>query len=282
MTLRPSFALATLALILPVAVWAQVYWVPVVAHTPGVGDAEWRSEVGVLNSCSSVATVELRLHTEDGVESETCTVDGGAQQIFTNVVGWLVDGDVVAPLEIVSDQPLTVTSRTYTLAAEGIYGQGLDGVTPDDGIDAGETVQLQQLQESATFRSNLGVLNMSSAAAEVSVTLYDLNGLVVGSFTLELEASQLVQDNRPYLNRFGRSDIVGGYATVTVTSGSDVFAYASVVDASTDDPTTIAMQPAPAPKTKPERTELRRPPSLCSAACPGREGERSNVRTLER
>jgi hypothetical protein len=40
----------------------------------------------------------------------------------------------------------------------------------------------------------------------------------------------------------GRDDIDGGYATVTVESGGGIIVYASVVDNTTNDPTTVPMK----------------------------------------
>ena len=47
---------------------------------------------------------------------------------------------------------------------------------------------------------------------------------------------------QPFLPRAGQTNIQGGYATVTVNSGSAVIVYGSVVDNITNDPTTIPMK----------------------------------------
>jgi len=56
-----------------------------------------------------------------------------------------------------------------------------------------------------------------------------------------LEPGRLQQVNEVYRKVAGREDIDGGYATVTVSSGSGVVAYASVVDKRTGDATTVPM-----------------------------------------
>ena len=50
------------------------------------------------------------------------------------------------------------------------------------------------------------------------------------------------QETQPYKNRAGTTNIDRGYARVTVQSGSAVFAFASVVDNTTNDPTTVVEQ----------------------------------------
>jgi hypothetical protein len=209
------------------------------AHSAGLEDSVWRTDLGVLNPCDVEATVEIVLHSDAGGASETFVIAGGQQQIFEDVVAQLVDGEASGALELSSEVPVSVTSRTYNLGAEGTFGQAIDGVGAADGVATGDAVTLQQLRQDDSFRSNIGVLNMGAEELTVSVTLYDQLGAEVGSFDLEVPAGRTVQDNGPFLQRFQRSDIVGGYARLTVTDGSGAWAYASVVDDRTNDPTTV-------------------------------------------
>jgi len=224
----------------------ETQWVAAVAHTPGVQGTWWQTDVAVLNRCDADATVELRLHHGDGVvDSNTYAVPSGKQQIFQDVVAQLTSGDAAGALEVISDVEVGITSRTYNTSGDGSFGQSLDGIDPEDGMVAGEVVVLQQLREDEAFRTNIGVVNMGEHAASVSVALWDRNGSYVGGFAVFLEPGQFAQDNRPYRHRFNRTDIVGGYADVTVNSGDGIFAYASVVDDVTGDPTTVAGRPGP-------------------------------------
>jgi hypothetical protein len=223
---------------------AETYWVAAAAHTEGVGDSLWRTDVGVLNLCTGDAVVEILLHTEEGVVGNTYVIPAGQLQVFPDVVALLTTGDASGALELRSDVGLTVTSRTYNQTPEGTYGQALDGVTFDQGLSTGDIAYLQQLEEDDAARSNIGVLNMGGTEARVAVTLFDRLGDEVGSFRFDVPAGTTVQKNRPYQRRFSRTDIVGGYARITVESGEGVFPYGSVVDNLTDDPTTVLYQPA--------------------------------------
>jgi len=227
------------------SVHAQTTWVAVAAHNAGLEESEWRTDAGVLNMCDGDATVEITLHTEAGEITETFVIEGGRQQIFEDVVAQLVDGEANGALELVSDLPVSVTSRTFNQGPNGTFGQSLEGVDPADGLTTGQTHYLQQLRQDGAFRTNLGVLNMGAEPLTVEVTLYDRLGAEVGVYQLEVPGGQTVQDNRPYLQRYGRSDIVGGYARVTVLSGGGAWLYASVVDDMTNDPTTITSTPEP-------------------------------------
>jgi hypothetical protein len=100
-------------------------------------------------------------------------------------------------------------------------------------------VWLTLLQENNDFRSNIGFTNTGSSNAVVRVTLYDGDGNVITTFNVTISPESNRQENQPYLNRGGRSNIEAGYALVEVTSGSGVLIYGSVIDNLTGDPTTI-------------------------------------------
>ena len=60
-------------------------------------------------------------------------------------------------------------------------------------------------------------------------------------YTVSLTAGQYKQENQPFENCGGQTNLAKGYARVTVTAGSGVICYASVVDNLTNDPTTVPM-----------------------------------------
>jgi hypothetical protein len=222
---------------------AETTWIAAVAHNTGVGDSTWRSDVAVLNLCDADAVVEMLLHTDGSVFAESFVVPAGEQRIFPDVVTWLTSGNHVGALELRSNVGVTVTSRTYNQTPLGTYGQSIDGITGADGLPGGSVVYLQQLREDSVARTNIGVLNMGGATADLTVTLFDRLGAEVGSFEIEVPAGETVQANRPYQRRFSRTDIVGGFARIEVVSADGVYPYGSVVDNETDDPTTILARP---------------------------------------
>ena len=97
----------------------------------------WRTDLAVINLEDRVATVELRLHGESGISSETFRVDPGQQQIFQDAVAQLTSEEASGSLEIRSTERLPVRSRTYNAAVDGSFGQALDGITSLDGAACG-------------------------------------------------------------------------------------------------------------------------------------------------
>ena len=215
-------------------------WVPSVSHVQGSNGTAWRSDLGLLNPGAAPATVQGLLHTPGGLVTGTRVVPAGSQLVLTDVVGELgYNGSGV--LEIVSDQPLVVTSRTYDQLASGTVGQGYGSYTTADGLGAAQSAWLPQLAENAAYRTNISLTNTGGATAAVTVELFDEGGNALASYDVTLAPGERAQENQPFVSKALRSNLTGAYARVTVSTGGGVIASASVIDNVTNDPTTIAM-----------------------------------------
>ncbi len=220
-------------------------WVAAASHGPGAGGSRWRTDLGLLGTGTGTAHVELRFHGTDAVVKSSTTVAAGTQALLADVVD-LVGAAGSGALEVVSDQPLRVSSRTYDLVSEtagctpgGTLGLDVTAATSLEGLAEGESAYLPALAEDAAFRTNIALTNTGTAEATVTVTLFDGAGTSLGSYDVRLAAGEWKQDDRPFANRAGRNDLARAYARVTVTSGSGVVALASVIDDTTNDPTAI-------------------------------------------
>jgi hypothetical protein len=223
-------------------------WVPVAAHNPGLNQSQWRSDLGLLNTGTVTANVQLEFFGSGGNEANATYVPALTQWILKDVVGQLGVSDQGA-LEIVADQPLKVTSRTYNQVSpdascypNGTQGQNYLTLTASDGLSAGEAAWLPHLTENAGYRANIGLVNTGPTAARVTVELYDGAGTLLASYPVSLTAGEWKQEIQPFRSMAGQTAMDRGYARVTVTLGTGVFAFASVVDNITNDPTTITMQ----------------------------------------
>jgi hypothetical protein len=228
------------------------YWIAVVSHAPGSNQSRWRSDVSLLNRGSVDAAVTLRLHAGGSMYERSLTVPGFAEEIVRDVVAWIDSGlDTSGTLEVVADRPIEVDSRTYTevdsaaeCMADGTFGQVYNGYTSREGLVKNEIVFLPGLSENGLFRSNVGFSNTGAKQAKVVLTLYDAEGNQLWqSGEIALAPGKWKQENRPFFNRAGRSDIDEGYATVKVVKGSGVQVYASVIDEVTNDAATVWMKP---------------------------------------
>ncbi len=218
-------------------------WVPVVSHNGGLNGSQWRSDVGLLNLGTVQANVKFQLYSGASPVTTTTYVPAGAQSVVIDIADQLgVTGS--GALEVLSDQPLKITSRTYNQSSTGTFGQDYPSYTSDQGLTAysraGATAYLPHLAENAAFRSNIGLTNTGSTPATVNVELHNGDGGVLATYSVTLDPGEWKQETQPLKNK-AHTNTPRAYAKVTVASGSGVIACASLIDNATNDPTTISM-----------------------------------------
>jgi PKD repeat protein len=239
---RTSGDPTTVAMVRAADVSAGTVWVPVVSHVAGHNGSLWLSDLGVLNPGTASATVEGLLHTPFGVVTGSMVVAPATQFVVPDVAGDGFGYFSSAALEVRSDQPVIVTSRTYTAqAGGGTVGQDYRAYAAAECLGTGESAWLPQLAQNASFRSNISLTNTGADPASVTVALFDGGGNPLGSYEVTLAPGEWAQKDQPFLNVAHRSALDSGYAKVTATSGAGIIATASVIDNVTNDPTTIAM-----------------------------------------
>jgi lysophospholipase L1-like esterase len=219
------------------------YVIPVVAHNPGGGGTNWRSSVVCLNTSGAQAHLNLVLTTSAGSWSESLTVPAGASEEWEDIVvtlfGQPAAGSTAGALHIASDQPLRITSRTFNQGSAGTYGQYLPALVVDDALTSSDVGYLLNLK-GIGFRTNAGLVNLGSSSCQVRLSVFNASGATLGSpKTITLDPGRWTQKNDVFAF-VGAAPQSLGYATVEVESGACSFwAYASVVDDTTGDATTI-------------------------------------------
>jgi uncharacterized repeat protein (TIGR01451 family) len=232
----------------PADSYSYIVWIPVASHANGLSNSRWRTDLGLLNTGATTANVQLKFFGTTGVVTGTTSVAPGAQSILADVVGQLPASNSGA-LEVLSDQPLRVTSRTYNQVASaaacypnGTQGQGYPAVLASDGLVAGAAAYLPGLTENTAYRCNIGLLNAGTTAATVLVELFDGAGAKLTQYTVTLTVGGWAQVTQPFKTKAGQTAMDRGYAKFTVQTGSGVFGFASVLDNITNDPTTVYPQ----------------------------------------
>jgi hypothetical protein len=226
-------------------------WVPVASHSGGLNNSQWRTDLGLLNTNSVTANVKIEFYGSGGVVSNTTYIPAGVQWMLTDVVGVGELGTSGSgALEILSDQPVRIMSRTYNLVSagatcypNGTQGQDYPAFAATDGFSGGQVGYLTGLTENSSRRCNIGVVNTGSTVATVLVELFNGAGAKLTGYTVSLAAGQWAQETQPFYNKAGQTAMDRGYAKITVQTGSGVLAFASIVDNITNDPTTVTIQP---------------------------------------
>ena len=228
------------------ATTSQTWLVPAAASAPGVGTSNWKTQIVVANP-----TGETRLARVFFVErgdpwpgvllGDPHTIPPG---------GSLAVDDPLADLNpttgllyvIVDGEGTPVTTRTYNLATDGgTFGQGIPGILLDDATRSDRLILPMLLSNPDRFRTNVGIVQTSAGSIAVRVRLHDTDGTVLGTKGYASTSAFLQINN--ILDSMGIADTVvdGGWISVDLIAGSPAYwtAYASIVDAGTDDPTYI-------------------------------------------
>jgi hypothetical protein len=236
--------------------------IPAVAHATGANNSQFESDVRVTNT--SAQTIKYQINfTPSGVDgtvtgsSTTIQVEPGGtaalDDVLTSFFG--ATGGLIGVLEI---RPLTsssssnslssvkaisttvASSRTYNKTPNGTLGQFIPAIPFAQFIGsstgaAKSILSLQQIAQSASYRTNFGVVEGSGEPAEVLVSIFNNGNVKMGEVPISLRAGEHRQINAILAaNNIALED---GRIEVEVTSATGkVTAYASVVNNGTNDP----------------------------------------------
>ncbi len=220
---------------------------------PGVADlagenASWRSDVRLFNPTTLPQIATLTFYptgdpTHSSVKTTTLNpgevqaLDGVLQSLFglTNTGGAL---HVTTPVDI----PLVVTARTYDQRPGGTVGQFVPAVTPTEAASlGGRSLQILQTEESARFRTNVGIAEMTGQPAVVEIEVHLPDSKITPVVRVSLAANEFRQ--LPLLANLNLGALYNTRVTVRVVEGEGrVTAYGSVIDKATGDPTYIPAQ----------------------------------------
>lgn len=221
--------------------------VPAVAHSPGAHESLWRTDLAVVNLTGADVGLEVRFVPEGGGEARTCVerIAPGTRP-FPDVLVSLLGLDAAAPwsgaLCLRPDGPLVVSSRTFNAAPGGTYGAHLAGLDASRAVSAGRPGTLPQLSRGDSVRTNVGLTNPGTEEVVVAVRLHGADGSQLGTgWVARVPPGALVQ--RDVFAECGAPDARVAWARVEVlTEGGQAFAYASVIDNDSGDPTIVPVR----------------------------------------
>lgn len=230
--------------------------IPSVGHIPGLSSL-WQSDIRLTNTLSDMVRYQLTFTpsagTSGSVKQTTVTVEPGGTTALDDIIrNWFGIGSLgdsaMGALEIKPlDQPsgnskvsVVASSRTYNQSSNGTLGQYVPAIPFASfiGKSAGNVpnvMTLQQISQSAQFRTNVGVVEGAGKPANVLLSIFDKSGTKLKDVPLQLAAGEQRQLNA----LLAANDITldDGRIEVKVTDGEGkVTAYASVVDNNTQDP----------------------------------------------
>ncbi|HSN56046.1 MAG TPA: anti-sigma factor [Candidatus Sulfomarinibacteraceae bacterium] len=221
--------------------------IPAGGNVVGFGGARWHSDLDIANHGTMPAGFTVQLLAADqgnpSPRSLSFMLEPGASVRYVDAFESLFGFEGTGALRVLVDGPeVSVASRTYAADAAGSYGQGIPAHLMGRAIRFGETGRLVGLSESGVtndgFRTNIGLVNATGSTVTVAIELFAGDGSPVDVVEVDLAGYEQRQ-----LSRIYPVAVEVGYAVLrTTTPGGAFFAYGSVVDNQTFDPTFIAVQ----------------------------------------
>ncbi|HVT45471.1 MAG TPA: hypothetical protein VMT00_13905 [Thermoanaerobaculia bacterium] len=232
----------------PSQVLSDKYIISGAADIKGLG-ANWRTDMRVFNATASAVQASLIFYPDTSPGSpltRQITLNPGEVRMMNNLLEATFGvTNTKGAVHVVTQEPtsLVTTARTYDQLDSGTRGQFIGGVTPDAAIGVNDrALQLLQLEQSARYRTNLGITEVTGAAAIVEITAIVPGAAAAPVLTMGIPGNQAAQISR-ILAQMVPGDTYNARITVKVIGGSGkVVAYASVVDAHTSDPTFVPGQ----------------------------------------
>jgi outer membrane protein assembly factor BamB len=221
--------------------------IPVAAHLAGAGGTSWVTDVSAINwGGGQTVMAQFQLLAEGHPNwpvvyaSRSFTHFAGVHHVLADIVLETFEETSLKGAILSSTAASQCRwSRTYNdRGSSGTFGQGLPALVVGRHRLAGDRVgELIGLEASAAFRSNLGLVNVATRQSAVTIELYDAAGILLETIGRTLEPRAMEQLGDPLA---AHGEVIDGRARVSSDNG--VVAYASVVDQSTGDATTVLAQ----------------------------------------
>jgi Ig-like domain-containing protein/matrixin len=233
------------------ATTSQHYVAPGIAELNN-GASNFHSDMRVYNGGQAAVDVALKYFPQGSSTPNATTVTRsilpGQVLAIDNVLPELwslnASGGAVT-VDAPPNSSLVVTARTYSRdTAGGTFGQFIPGVTSREAVGFGErSLELMQLEESAQYRTNLGLVEVTGNAVDLEISAYKPDTKITTVVPFHLDANQFQQLGLVFSQKFQMPTVYNGRISIKVVGGQGrVAAYGSVVDNRTIDPTYVPAQ----------------------------------------
>jgi len=228
--------------------------IPAIVDTEGAYGARWRTDLFLFNPSGATRTVALAAKPWNSNQAETVrTLSLGANEsrVIPNALSSLFGLTGIARLRYgppsgVDASGIRVTSRTYTTdAGGGTYGFPIPPLNAFQAVGAGESLEILGSVGTSDFRTNLAVIELTSATSaqgvihRAKVEILDQSGSLADSFEVSVPQAGGVQISDLFRERGLGNGPAAALIRVSPQSGL-MGAFATVTDNGTNDPAYFA------------------------------------------
>jgi len=189
-------------------------------------------------------------------ESKTITIARRSELVFDDVVSSLFETTGLGGIRLQSDDDFLATQRIYANESAGTLGQFLVGAPPSAALTKGVVMQLRSngTGGKGSFRTNVGFLNPNGSEVNVTLRLYDALNNVAATKEMHMLPLGVVQplNVNGFFNAPG-ADLSNCFVTFEATL--PIFAYGSVIDNGSVDPTYVPAQTDSGTELPPQTTK---------------------------
>ena len=254
--MRRSFFLLFLSIFLVGGAFGKDLYLPIAGSTSTVGS--FKSDVRLFNPSSTKdITVQIFLlpvgnRDNTGAAAQSRLV-GKRQMVILNDVVTALGGSNLNGIRLSSADDFVATERVYAVQTPtgscnvgGSLGQDVPALDTSAAKRNGVLLQLKSSAGNCTqsgvssFRTNVGVLNPNSVATNVTFRIYDKNNALIVGTPITIAPMGVLAPTNILSGLFfnpGTFDLTDGW--VSYSSDQPIFAYASVIDNCTSDPTFV-------------------------------------------
>jgi len=174
----------------PIAASADSYYLTIAGSV-----GSFRTDVRIFNPSSSDSNISL-VFVPVGNQNNGSALANPIHKVIPKGQGVAYDDAVatifgktgLGAISINSDTPLLITSRIYAQTASGTLGQGFHAERQGNLLLNGILIELRA---DASFRTNIGAVNLQNTPAHVTWTLFDKNGNHVSDGTMTIQESSV-------------------------------------------------------------------------------------------
>jgi len=223
---------------------AEVWFFPAAASSPGQGTSDWKSQVSVANSWSTVAH-NVTLYFVPANEQWPGKLISGPYMVKPGQAMFLDDPLLPenptrgAMYATVTGTGTAAFSRTYTLVdGEATLGQGVPGFRLTE-VSRATKLALPMVHSSpGRYRTNVGFAQTSGGWFSVYVSIYSADGDLLAKKKYRIETGWRQINDIFGKMGIGDMSVEGGWIEVQLAAGSPAFwtTYATVIDDATNDP----------------------------------------------
>ncbi len=223
-------------------------FVPAAGYAEGNQGSFWVTDLEVNNPWDESMVYELWWLPRDTDNSNPTVSDlfslaPGESRRHANVLGEDFGLDpAAAPFGAIAvaagGKGAMVVARVFN-QGDGTFGQSIPGVSPREMTGPNQRRRILFMSENDDFRANLGCQNGGSGLIGVQFERFDNSGASLGTGSLNLPPFSNNQVNRVFTDWAP----VDGYVEVwSINAGAKFFCYGSVIDNTSNDPTTVLPQ----------------------------------------